>query len=170
MRLLLVVSGFALLAACNESTSSATGKLGIAITDAPFQFDQVARADMHVVRIDAREAVADSMEAANTGSMTGWTTILTPNETVDILDLTGGRTTDLGTAFLPVGTYRGFRLVLNVNQSSITLKDGTPVDIVWPSAGSSGIKINLDQPVVITEDSSRSSPSPDRSPIPITGS
>ena len=56
---------------------------------------------------------------------------------------------------LPAGTYNGFRLVIDQSKSSATLKNGMVLSggstpgIKFPSAGQSGIKIVLAQPVVI---------------------
>src|SRR5207237_281499 len=55
----------------------------------------------------------------------------------------------------PAGTYNGFRLVIDQSKSSATLKNGMVLSggstpgIKFPSAGQSGIKIVLAQPVVI---------------------
>jgi hypothetical protein len=61
---------------------------------------------------------------------------------------------NLGATTLPTGNYQSFRLILDTDQSSITLKDGTKPQIFFPSAAHSGIKVNLDQPVQLTEDGS----------------
>ena len=46
----------------------------------------------------------------------------------------GGVTTNLGTSTLSSGNYNGFRLVLDTQKSTVTLKDGTVL------SGGSGIK------------------------------
>jgi hypothetical protein len=154
------------LTACGDSVAPAsTGTLSIMLTDAPFPFDQVARADMYVVRVDAKmgessEVEAENVEAEDAGESgddprQDWVTVATPNQSYNLLELQNGVTTSLGQVTLPVGTYRSFRLVLDTQQSSITLKDGTVLtgsstpSIVWPSAGQSGIKVKLAQPVSI---------------------
>jgi hypothetical protein len=76
--------------------------------------------------------------------MGGWTTIATPNKSINLLSLNGGVTTNLGTGTLSTGTYQGFRMIIDPNQSSIK----------WPSAAQTGIKINLDSPIAVTADSS----------------
>jgi hypothetical protein len=164
------------LSACGDSVAPAgTGTLSIMLTDAPFPFDQVARADMYVVRIEAKMAESSEAEAEHvdgdaahsslhevgeSGEAVGdprreWVTIATPNQSYNLLDLRNGVVTNLGQITLPTGTYRSFRLILDTQQSSITLQDGTVLTgsstpgIVWPSAGQSGIKIKLVQPVSI---------------------
>lgn len=140
----------AVAAACSDSVGSGTGKLTIALTDAPFPFDSVSRVDVFVVRIDAKTADVDSAGAAAETDNSGWVTVATPNTSINLLDLQGGKTTNLGTASLTAGTYRGFRLILDTDKSSITLKNGTKPAIKWPSAGKTGIKIVLDKPVDLT--------------------
>ena len=162
--------------ACSDSVAPAsTGTLSIMLTDAPFPFDQVARADMYVVRIEAKmgessEAEAEEVDSdaaraslhsvGESGESLGdprheWVTVATPNQSYNLLDLQNGVVTSLGQITLPAGTYRSFRLILDTEQSSITLKDGTVLtgssspSIVWPSAGHTGIKVKLVQPVSI---------------------
>lgn len=148
-----VISTFA-LAACTDSSGTGTGLLTVRLTDAPFPFSEVARVDVYVVRVDAKTVETTDAEAENEGERGGWTTIATPNTMINLLDLGSGQTVNLGATTLPTGTYRSFRLVLDTDQSSITLKDGSEPPIHFPSAGSSGIKVKLDQPIELTEDGS----------------
>lgn len=172
----LVPLGMALiasLAACGDSTSTTprTAPLTVLLTDAPFPYDQVDRVDVHVVRIDARQTEATDAEADDASEIgeandqpgstdNGWITIATPDQTIDLLDLQHGTTTNLGTLTIPTGTYRSFRLILDTDQSSVTLKDGTVLTgssspgIKFPSAGRTGIKVDLAQPISLTENGS----------------
>jgi hypothetical protein len=158
-----VASAVAVLG-CSNSDSTApgtTGTLALALTDAPFPFDSVASADLFIVRIDGRNSAADSSAAdsavndtnSNTDPAKRWVTLATPNAAFNLLDLQGGKLANLGQITLPVGTYNGFRLILDPQQSSITLKNGTVLTggngIVFPSASRTGIKINLDHSVVL---------------------
>jgi len=140
--------------ACSDSSGTNTGTLTVRLTDAPFPFSEVASVDVFVIRIDARKAEPTDTEAEDEGDRRGWTTIATPNASINLLDLGGGKTVNLGAGTLPTGTYRGFRLILDTDKSSITLKDGSKPAIHWPSAGLSGIKIKLDEPIELTEDGS----------------
>ena len=149
----LVIGTFA-LAACTDSSGTGTGLLTVRLTDAPFPFSEVARVDVYVIRVDARTAETTDAEAEDEGNRGGWTTIATPNTLINLLDLGSGQTVNLGATTLPTGTYRSFRLVLDTDRSSITLKDGSEPPIHFPSAGSSGIKVKLDQPIQLTEDGS----------------
>jgi hypothetical protein len=99
-------------------------------------------------------AAVDSLEASDETQMSGWTTIATPNKSINLLTLTGGTTTNLGASALATGTYQGFRMIIDASQSSITLADGTKPTIKWPSAAHTGIKITLDHSISVTKDSS----------------
>src|SRR5918911_219523 len=158
---LTALAGTLALSACGDSSAPSSGTLTLRLTDAPFPYDSVARADVFVVRIDAKMADADSADASGAEPTTnedpskGWVTLATPNQSVNLLDLQNGTTTNLGQATLPTGTYRGFRLILDTDRSSVTLKDGTVLTgnaipgIKWPSAGETGVKIKLDQPITL---------------------
>lgn len=158
------------LAACGDSTTPRSAPLTVLLTDAPFPFDSVARVDVHVVRIDAKQAETTDAEAddASIGAdndtpgarSDGWISIATPDETLNLLDLQSGATTNLGTLTIPTGTYRGFRLILDTQQSSVTLKSGTVLTgssapgIKFPSAGRTGVKVVLAQPITLTANGS----------------
>lgn len=148
------------MTACGDTTGTGTGKLTVKLTDAPFPFAEVSRVDVHVVRIDARTQSVSEGEAADASDNGGWTTIASPNALINLLSLQGGVTTNLGTTSLATGTYNGFRLILDTQKSSVTLKNGTVLTgssspgIMFPSAAQTGIKINLDAPIQVTQDSS----------------
>jgi hypothetical protein len=148
----ILLSAFA-FAACSDSSGTGTGMLTVRLTDAPFPFSDVSRVDVYVVRVDAQKASTTDTEAADP-SAEGWTTIATPNALINLLDLGDGKTMNLGATTLPTGNYQSFRLILDTDKSSITLKDGTQPDIKFPSAGQSGIKVILDQPIQLTENGS----------------
>jgi hypothetical protein len=139
-------------AACSESDGS--GKLTVQMTDTPFPFSEVSAVNVFVTRIDARTSDVTTADAENSENTSGWTTIATPNRVINLLSLQGGVTTNLGTTELSTGTYSGFRLVIDPAQSGVTLKTGETVATQFPSAAQSGIKIDLDQPIEVTEDSS----------------
>ena len=140
-----------LASACDSGT---TGTMTVRLTDAPFPFSEVASVDVFIVRVDAKTAEATENEAEDDEDMSGWTTIATPNAVIDLLELSNGTTENLGETTLPTGTYRGFRLIIDPSQSSVTLNDGTEPDVIWPSAARTGIKVNLDAPVSLTENGS----------------
>jgi hypothetical protein len=142
------------VAACSDSSGTGNGLLTVRLTDAPFPFSDVASVNVFVVRVDARTSEPTDAEAADESNNEGWTTIATPNALVELLALGGGRTTNLGATTLATGTYNGFRLIIDPSRSSITLKDGSTPPIFFPSAAHSGIKVNLDKPIELTENGS----------------
>ena len=141
------------LAAC-ESVNSSSGTMTVRLTDAPFPFAEVSRVDVHVVRVDARTTEPSMGEAEAIDDLDTWTTVATPNALINLLELANGETTNLGSTTLPTGTYSGFRIIIDPSQSSVTLKDGTQPDVKWPSAAQTGIKVNLDEPISLTENGS----------------
>jgi uncharacterized protein DUF4382/carboxypeptidase family protein len=147
----LAITTFA-LGACSDSSGTGTGLLTVRLTDAPFPFSEVASVDVFVVRVDAKTESTTDDEAADEDNHDGWTTIATPNALINLLDLGSGKTMNLGATTLPTGNYRSFRLILDTDQSTITLKDGSEPSIFFPSAGQSGIKVKLDEPIQLTED------------------
>jgi hypothetical protein len=151
-----------LVAACSsdKTTSSGNGAMAVQLTDAPFPIDSLSSVDVFVVRVDARQASADSTSAAqgaadDSASMGGWTTLATPKAKVNLLAYQNGSTLPLGTAGMAAGSYAGFRLVIDPSQSSVTLKNGTVLSgtstpgIMFPSGSRSGIKINLSSPITV---------------------
>jgi hypothetical protein len=165
------VLGAAALAACKdtvvgEPVPAGSGTLRVQLTDAPMDTSLVRSVDVYVVRVDARAAGTDA-DSASADSGTGdedkgrggWTTIAEPKAKIDLLALRGGRTTQLGEEPLAAGSYRAFRMIIDPAQSSITLNDGTVLTgtsspgVHFPSAGRSGIKIQLARPVTVGADS-----------------
>jgi hypothetical protein len=147
-----MAAGLGILAGCSDGTSGVTaGQMSIQLTDAPFPFDQVASVNVFIIRVDANPVDVSPTDASNVNDNNGWTTVASPNALFNLMDLVGGKTTSLGAATLASGVYRGLRLIIDTDKSSVTLKPGnTPVDVKWPSAGQSGIKLLLDQPVDVT--------------------
>jgi hypothetical protein len=73
------------------------------------------------------------------------------------MDLQNGVSTFLGDAVVAAGTYQSMRLILDTNPSGVTLKNNMVLtgssspSIVFPSAGQSGIKVVLQDAVLVTE-------------------
>jgi hypothetical protein len=150
-------------ACADATTAQGTGSLQVKLTDAPFSTDDVSRVDVYVLRVDVRTAAATDAEAdadvadasASTG---GWTTVATPDASIELLALRNGISTALGGASITAGDYQAARLVIDPSRSSVTLKDGTVLtststpSVTFPSASRSGIKVNLDKPITIAAD------------------
>ena len=83
-------------------------------------------------------------------------TLAEPKAKFDLLTLRDGKTALLGQKSLPAGSYKSLRLILDPAQSSVTLKSGAAVDVQWPGAGRSGIKVQLGKDVTVGKDSTKS--------------
>ncbi|CAJ0700082.1 DUF4382 domain-containing protein [Ralstonia wenshanensis] len=132
-----------LIAACgggDGGTAAGTGTLHVSMTDAPScGFDHVY-VTVNKVRVNASASAADADA--------GWTDIaLATPQKVDLLSLTNGVLTDLGTAPLPAGQYQQLRLVLSPNQgntlanSVVVTGSSTEQALATPSGTQSGYKI-----------------------------
>ena len=154
------------LVACSDSASTSLapgqGRIALRLTDAPFPLDSVESIDVFVVRVEAKmESTTESDAAASVetseAASDGWIVLATPNASFDLMDLQNGVSTFLGDAAVTAGTYQSIRLILDTDQSSVTLKNdmtlsatSTP-SIMFPSAGKSGIKVLLNSPVLVSE-------------------
>jgi len=170
--------GALLITACHgdsAGTASGSGTLSVVLTDGQLPISDVARVDLWIVRIDARFADTSSagtcggdddcvsndesvdQDSDNRDPSRGWVTIARPDRSINLFSLQNGTTTNLGQSTLPTGTYNAFRLILDTDRSSITLKDGTVLTgdsrpgIKFPSAGRTGIKIDLAEPIHLVE-------------------
>jgi hypothetical protein len=157
-RMLAVVMPLLVAGACADSSGPEGGNIRVSLTDAPFPYDDVERVDVYVTRVDAK--VAATTEEENESELEGgdeWVTLATPNRTFNLIELQGGTRATLGSETVTPGTYQSLRLVLDVSKSSITLKDGTVLTgtsdpgIQFPSAGQSGIKVYVNEPLNITD-------------------
>lgn len=150
------------LVACSDSESlgPGEGRIAVRMTDAPFPLDDVASIDIFVVRVEAKTQVTTEEEAAldveeDEAESDGWIVLAEPNDDFNLMDLRNGVTVFLGDAVVPQGDYRSFRLIIDTDRSSVTLKDGTVLtatsspSIKFPSAGNSGIKILLTDDIVV---------------------
>lgn len=155
-----------IVAACSSdlstSPSANNGTLVVQLTDAPFSTDSVKSVDVFVVRIDGRQADADSATAAkgtsdDSAGTGGWTTLAEPKSSINLLAYQKGASLAVGQKSLPAGSYSGFRLIIDPAQSSITLKNGQKLTatsnpgIMFPSAARSGIKILLSSPITVAK-------------------
>lgn len=90
----------------------------VLLTDDPFPYDRVYRADIYFVSVSA------SLDADTGSAAGGFVTLATPNRRINLLDLQNGLTDELGAVVLPVGAITAVRVVIDTDSSSITLKDG----------------------------------------------
>jgi hypothetical protein len=151
------------LVGCSDSgLEPGQGRIALRLTDAPFPLDSVESIDVFVVRIEAKaeattEADAQASVQGEAASNDGWIVLATPNASFNLMDLQNGVSVSLGDAEVAAGSYRSIRLILDTNQSSVTLITGltltgtsTP-SILFPSAGQTGIKVHFDTPIVVDD-------------------
>lgn len=128
------------------------GGVKVLLTDSPFPFDLVARADLFIVRVVA------GTDSGSTGSTcSGATTIAEPKRRFDLLALQHGTTAPMGEGSLSDGSYGAVCITINTDSSSLTLKDGTVLrhdtdpGINWSATGERIIKADIFQPIAVVD-------------------
>jgi len=143
----IVSAAAALLVACggggdSGGTSTASGALRLALTDAPAcGYDQV-NVTIERIRIHASSTAQDGDA--------GWSEmVLTPARRIDLLTLTNGVLEELGSTSLPAGRYTQMRLVLGSSQgpgamaNSVVPSGGSERPMETPSGQQTGLKMNV---------------------------
>jgi len=145
----LVVAAAAAASCSSPPTRGEFGQnVGVLITDSPFPFDQMARADIYIVSVTAG---ADS--GAGGAQCTNAIVIATPGRTIDLLALQGGIAEQIGVAKLPPGQYGAVCITIDTDRSSLTRRDGTVLTstsspgINWSATGQRIIKTDVYQPI-----------------------
>lgn len=154
-RLVLVIA-LALSTATCESTIQddfSNGTTRILLTDAPFPYDRVARVDIFVVSV-ATSVGSDT----SASSPEAFSTFAAPNRKINLLALQGGLSDELSSHSIPRGAIKSVRLIIDTDQSSITLKNGTVLTgsstpgIAWQSsAGRPVLNAEIQDGIVIPE-------------------
>ncbi|MEA1785363.1 DUF4382 domain-containing protein [Arenibacter sp. GZD96] len=135
---------------CSDAndSSSATGRLSVILTDAPFPSDLVAEANVTIFKLDAR-LKGESNEIDEAADEAASFEVLMENEiTVNLLDLTNGISAQLVNADVPVGSYDLIRVF--VKGINVVLTDGTTYDLQVPSGSQSGIKVFIKPNLVVS--------------------
>jgi hypothetical protein len=116
------------LVSCSDDGKYA--RLEVWLTDEPGDYDEV--------NVDIQDVQVHSEAGEQTS---GWISLNVNNGVYNLLELTNGLDTLLGSAQLPVGKISQIRLVLGDNN---TLKIGDEVyDLNTPSSQQSGLKLNV---------------------------
>ena len=171
MRTSLVVLLFSVLAvSCGGSNTGmgmGMGQLKVSLTDAPSDLANVSQVNVTFDEIrvhdDASKSSPDggapdagASEDGSNGS--GWIVLCTDTKTIDLISLTGGRFTPLcsqaaadgGIEEVPVVVPAGniSQVRLHLVRAQLVFNDGTPsTDVTVPSGTTSGLKIDVNQPV-----------------------
>src|SRR5438045_1280754 len=114
---------------CSEDKDGQSAHLQVRMTDAP--------ADYQEVIVDVQDVQVNSTSDEDKG----WISLDVNKGQYDLLELTNGLDTLLGTAEIPAGHISQIRLVLGTNNS---IKVGGVVQaLTTPSAQQSGLKVNV---------------------------
>lgn len=135
IKFLIPVLGFIVLVnACkkdDQPSSSGMTPLSVRMTDAPGDYEEV-NVDIKEVRVHSDNG--------------GWITLNTKAGVYNLLKLTNGLDTLLGTAVVPSGNISQIRLILG---SANTVKvDGVLYPLATPSAEQSGLKLQVHETLV----------------------
>jgi hypothetical protein len=114
-----------LFSACSDEN---TARVEVRLTDAPGDFEEL--------NIDIQEVQINGGDGNS-----GWQSLDIEAGVYNILELTNGLDTLLGSIELPAGKIEQIRLVLG-NENSVVI-DGESYPISTPSAQQSGLKLNL---------------------------
>jgi hypothetical protein len=123
--MMVLASIWLMLTACSDQENA---KIEVRLTDAPGDFE--------ALHIDIQE-----VQVNGSADDSGWQSLEIEKGVYDILTLTNGLDTLLGTIELPAGKIQQIRLVLGDN-NTVQL-DGKTYPISTPSAQQSGLKLNL---------------------------
>jgi hypothetical protein len=134
--IILAISSLWLLS-CSSNDQKATTKVEVRLTDSPGDYQEV--------NIDIQD-VQVNLET----SESGWQSVNIKKGVYNLLNLTNGLDTLLGTALLPVGHLSQIRLVLGTN-NTLKMNDQI-IPLTTPSAQQSGLKllVNAELKVGIT--------------------
>lgn len=119
-----------LITGCDTGSKSGSGTMTVEMADAPID------------SADAVNVFIERVEVNRVGDSNGWTVLNEPQQTYDLLELTNGATTVIGSAELEAGRYPQIRLVLSQSGHSVEV-DGTVYDMFVPSGTQTGIKLNI---------------------------
>lgn len=126
-----IVIAFSLLfTGCDFGSGGNTGTMTVEMTDAPID------------SADAVNVFIERVEVNRVGEPDGWTVLSEPQQEYDLLELTNGATTVIGSAELEAGTYPQIRLILSQGGHSVEV-DGTIYDMFVPSGAQTGVKLNI---------------------------
>lgn len=113
--------------------TSTRGAMSVTLVDGPSPDYKAIHLNVQSVQVHHSATAEES----------GWITVASPNKTIDLLTLQGGVTETLAAQqTLDAGSYQMLRLVLG-SGNTLTLADGSTVDLTVPSGMQTGIKIPL---------------------------
>jgi hypothetical protein len=102
----------------------------------------VEMTDAPIDSADAVNVFIERVEVNRQGNSDGWVTLNEPQQEYDLLELTNGATTVIGSAELDAGTYPQIRLILSEDKHSVEV-DGNIHEMFVPSGAQTGIKLDI---------------------------
>lgn len=133
----LIIGLFTLLGlflfSCSEDTKNA--RLEIRLTDAPGDYEEV-NIEILEVKVHAEDGEGEN----------GWKSLDVNSGVYNLLELTNGLDTLLGTVELPAGKISQVRLILGSENTIVD--DGEVYDLKTPSAQQSGLKVKVNANLV----------------------
>ena len=153
---LLLAAALLAASACGGTSGNPTvggnTNVQVLLTDSPFPFDKVARADLFIVSVSA-----GSDSGSGGSDCTGATLIAKPNKRFNLLALQRGATALIGEGNLSAGSYGAVCVVINTDSSSLTLKNGTVLNsrtnpgINWSATGERIIKTDIWKAIAVSD-------------------
>lgn len=126
------------LAGCGDDPAG--GTIVLHLSDAPFPFDMVASTQVDI------DSVAVRVNGGADGE-SGFRTVMSTSQTVDLLELHNGVTLPLGEADVPAGSIDQIRVY--TGDATLTLTDDRTFPLKFPSGSSSGVKVFVSPPIEI---------------------
>lgn len=133
LKVLALVAGFGILVSCESEERNA--KIEVWLTDAPGDYQEVN------VEVEGVE-----IHASETDNGNGWKSLDVDDQVINLLDLTNGKDTLLGSAEIPAGKISQIRLKLG-NNNSVKI-DGKTYNLTIPSGWQSGLKLQVHETFV----------------------
>lgn len=115
--------------------------LSLQLTDAPFPFGLISEVNINITRVEVK--------TGEDNDSIPFITIYDTPTTFNMLDLTNGATAPIGSAILPVGNYKFFRMY--VDDGNVVMEDGEVFELNVPSGSQTGIKIEPEQNIEVQE-------------------
>jgi hypothetical protein len=145
--LMSIFCGFFLLQACDNNTTNINsngpeqgkGRVNVHMTDSPAYYDALT---INIVRIEIHSSGSDSANDK-------WQVISDSSQSINIMDLTNGKTKLIGTKDLEPGTYNQLRLILGSGNTVTVNGNSYPIKI--PSGQQTGLKININTNINLTQ-------------------
>jgi len=140
-KLVIVVLLFGTLFSCNddENIPSGEGAVSIKLTDAPFPFEFVTKANVGIAKVELKNSSGE------------YVVVFEGNSSYNMVNLTNGTTKTVGNSNIKKGTYNNARITLNA--ASVELSNGKSFSMNSEAQGSYTVSIS---PALVVEEGNTS--------------